>query len=175
MATVSFTPATPATHRDALVAINIEYLTWASAAMDAHFGRDSLAAPGITIAEYVPTALDAICGDPPPSGVFYLIERDGELAGMGGLRRGAPDVAEIKRVYVRPAHRGARLGAAVLERLIDDARAFGYRRIRLDTAPFMASAHRLYESLGFVDCPPHEGADVPAALRAEWRFMEKPL
>ena len=63
----------------------------------------------MTIAEYVPTVLDAVCGDPPPRGVLYLVELDHQLAAMGGLRWNSPGVVEIKRVYVRPTHRRANL------------------------------------------------------------------
>lgn len=129
----------------------------------------------MTIDEYVPTVLDTICGDPPPRSIFYLVELDQHLAGMGGLRWSRPCVAEIKRLYVRPAHRGAKLGAAILQRLHADARAFGYERVQLDTAPFMHAAHRLYEASGFVDCAAYEGTEVPVFLHPSWRFMEKPL
>ena len=63
-------------------------------------------------------------------------------AGVGS----SPSVVEIKRVYVRPAYRGVKLGATILQRLLADARVFGYARVRLDTAPFMHAAHTLYEA-----------------------------
>lgn len=56
-----------------------------------------------------------------------------------------------------------------------DARTFGYMRVKLDTAPFMHAAHRLYESAGFRDCAPYAESEVPAFLHAKWRFMEKVL
>jgi GNAT superfamily N-acetyltransferase len=121
------------------------------------------------------TSLDTICGDPPPRGVFYLVERDHHLAGMGGVRWNSHGVAEIKRLYVRPAHRRAKLGATILRRLLADARAFGYERVKLDTAPFMHAAHMLYESAGFHDCAPYQESEVPAFLHVKWRFMEKVL
>lgn len=94
---------------------------------------------------------------------------------MGGIRANRPGVAEIKRLYVRPAHRGVKLGAAILHRLLTDARTFGYERIQLDTAPFMHAAHNLYEAAGFVDCAPYEGVEAPESLHSSWRFMEKSL
>ena len=76
----------------------------------------------------------------------------------------------MKRVFVRPAGRGQRLGEAITRRLIADARAFGYRSVRLDTLPFMHTAQALYESLGFVDCAPYP-IEMPEAFRMHVRYM----
>lgn len=74
---------------------------------------------------------------------------------------------------MRPGHRGLQLGERIVQRLIDDAHVFGYKRLLIDSAPFMKSAHRLYEAAGFVDCPPFQEAETPEALHANWRFMER--
>ena len=175
MKTPTFTPANPVTHRNALIAINVEYLSWVAAEGETYFGITPQDAIGMTIAEYVPTVLDKICGDPPPRGIFYLVELDDHLAGMGGLRWGGPGVAEIKRLYVRPAYRGMRLGSSALRRLLADARSWGYARIYLDTALFMQAAHHLYEAHGFTDCAAYEGTEVPVALHGDWRFMQRAI
>ena len=175
MTTPTFTPANPIDDRDALIAVNMEYLSWVAAEAETAFGITPERSTGMTLVAYVSSVLDSICGEPPPRGIFYLVERDYQLAGMGGLRWNSPGVAEIKRLYVRPAHRGAKLGAVIVQRLLADARAFGYRRVRLDTAPFMHAAYKLYQAFGFVDCAPYEGTEVPAFLHPTWHFMEKPL
>ncbi|HJZ47607.1 MAG TPA: GNAT family N-acetyltransferase [Roseiflexaceae bacterium] len=110
MTTPTFTPATPVDQRDALIALNVEYLSWAAAEAETSFGITPQAAIGMTIAEYVPTLLDTICGDPPPRGIFYLVKVDHHVAGMGGFRWSRPGVAEIKRLYVRPDYRGGETG-----------------------------------------------------------------
>ncbi|GAB4120524.1 MAG: hypothetical protein Fur005_48300 [Roseiflexaceae bacterium] len=132
-----FIPANPIDHRDDLISMNIEYMSWLSIEGEAYFGISAQDSLGMTIVEYVPTILNTICGELPPRGVFYLVELDHQLAAMGGLRWNSPGVAEIKRVYVRPAYQKAKLGTAIVQRLLADARAFGYERIKLDTAPFM--------------------------------------
>ena len=175
MSEPTFIPANPVDHRDALIALNIEYMSWLSTEGESYFGISAQDSIGMTIAEYVPTVLNAVCGDPPPRGIFYLVELDLHLAAMGGLRWHSPGVAEIKRVYVRPTHRKAKLGATIVQRLLADARAFGYERVKLDTAPFMHAAHKLYESAGFHDCAPYAESEVPTFLHAKWRFMEKVL
>ena len=69
-------------------------------------------------------------------------------------------------MYVRPSSRGLGVGRAILQRLIDDARALGYRTIRLDSARFMHEAHALYRRFGFVPGSPYEWEfeSVPALL-----------
>ena len=94
---------------------------------------------------------------------------------MGGLQGLASGAAEIKRVYVRPERRGAKLGELMLSRLMDDAARFGYRRVCRETAPFMKSAHRICEAAGFIDREPYLEAEVPQAFQSRWRFMERPL
>lgn len=152
---------------------NLEYMSWVAAGIEQTFGLTPKDFLGMELAEYVASVIDKVCGEPPPRGAFYLVHADGELAGMGGLRPLGAGVCEIKRIYVRPGFRGLHLGHSILQRLLDDAQAFGYQRVYLDSAPFMQSAQRIYTDAGFVDCSPHEGAEVPVVLHAGWRFMER--
>jgi carbonic anhydrase len=90
-----------------------------------------------------------------PSGMFFIAEAeaepDGELAGCAGLLRHSHMVAEVKRLYVRPAYRGLALGEKLVESVIDRARSLGYAKLVLDSVPQTAFAQRLYERLGFVE------------------------
>jgi GNAT superfamily N-acetyltransferase len=109
---------------------------------------------------------------------LYVAEIGAEPVGMGGLRPLVADEAEIKRMYVRPSARGLGVGRAILQRLVDDARALGYKTIRLDSAPFMHEAHALYGSFGFVPSSPHEGWEfegVPALRDVPVVFMSLDL
>ncbi|MEO5692154.1 MAG: GNAT family N-acetyltransferase [Usitatibacter sp.] len=173
--TVAFTVAHPVKHRAELLELNIEYVTWVMDGIEKMMGAQAVDVLGAPVPEYVAATLEKVAGDPPPRGAFYIVEVDGNLAGMGGLRYLQPGLAEIKRVYVRPGFRGMKLGGTILARLLQDATAFGYRRAVLDTASFMDSAQRLYEAMGFVDCPIYEGVEVPPAFQKNWRFMERSL
>ena len=99
----------------------------------------------------------------PPTGRLYLAYADDELAGCIAMRDLGDGVCEMKRLFVRDSFRGRRIGQTLIERLISDARAIGYDRMRLDTfPPKMGKAVRLYESYGFHEIPayynnPNEG------------------
>jgi ribosomal protein S18 acetylase RimI-like enzyme len=91
---------------------------------------------------------------------------DGAVAGCVAMHPFG-DVCEMKRLYVRPEFRAHKIGRALAGRIIDEARARGYRAMRLDTLPMMQGAMRLYESLGFVDIAPYRYNPIEGT-----RFME---
>ena len=99
----------------------------------------------------------------PPDGRLYLALIDGQSAGCIALRRLDEETCEMKRLYVRGDARGLGLGRLLAEQIISDARALGYRQIRLDTLPSMRSAQSLYQRLGFTDIPPYCENPVPGA------------
>jgi GNAT superfamily N-acetyltransferase len=162
-------------HRSDLLRLNVEYMSWSFAEIDAFFGVRCAEVIGMDAPDYAASVVDKLCDRKPPEGIFYLIRCGDEFAGMGGLRGLTSEVAEIKRIYLQPAFRGAQLGERMLERLLADATKFGYQRVCLDSAPFMKAAHRLYEAAAFVDRAPYLGAEVPEFFHPQWRFMERPL
>jgi GNAT superfamily N-acetyltransferase len=171
----AFVVADIALHRNDLIELNVEYLTWVFAGVEQHFQIPADRIVGMPVHDYVPGVIDKVCGDLPPKGTFYLVTVDNKLAGMGGLRFVRDGVAEIKRIFIRPGFRGMKLGEHLLHRLLADASTFGYRHFCLDTATFMRSAHRLYETNGFADCAAYAETEVPAELHSRWRFMERAI
>jgi GNAT superfamily N-acetyltransferase len=156
--------------RDELIALNVEYLSWVREGVLGAFAVDVAVLAGMPIPDYVAATIDKVID---PRGAFYLLRVDGALAGMGGWRPLEAGVAELKRMYVRTAFRGRRLGQELLARLLDDAAGNGRPAMRLDSAPFMTSAHRLYRAAGFADRGAYAGTEAPEVLHPRWVFMER--
>ena len=87
----------------------------------------------------------------PPRGRLYLALVAGRPAGCASLLPLFRHDAEMKRLYVRPAHRGSGLGRLLATRIIEEARVLGYDHVKLDTLPQMRAAQGLYGDLGFRD------------------------
>lgn len=103
-----------------------------------------------------------------PEGRFVLATRAGQAAGCAALRKIDGEVCEMKRLYVRPQFRGKGLGRVLAERIISDARAIGYKWLRLDTVePVMKTAVAMYRSLGFHEISPYRTNPIEGALYME--------
>jgi|SRR5271166_6299391 len=70
----------------------------------------------------------------PPRGSLLLATVRQQPAGCVALRSIDDEYCEMKRMYVYPRFRGQGAGLALATRLIDTARAAGYRAMRLDTS-----------------------------------------
>lgn len=112
------------------------------------FGADG---PGFAIHDAEVDAMSAAYAQPRCS--YFVMEMDGAVAGGGGvapLASGEADVCELRKMYFLPTARGIGAGHAMMERCLDAARAYGFRRCYLETLTGMDAAQTLYLRSGFV-------------------------
>lgn len=105
-----------------------------------------------------------------PAGCLLLVQNGDTAIGCAGVRRWQEGIAELKRMYLRPAARGSGMGKHLLDHAIEQARRLGYQSIRLDTLPTMEAAIALYRNAGFEEIPAYRENPFEATL-----YLEKQL
>ena len=105
-----------------------------------------------------------------PYGRLYIALCDGRVAGCIALRPLDEGKCELKRLYVRPGFRGKGIARKLCEKIIQEARAIGYREIYLDTLPELKDAIILYEKLGFEKTECYNDSPIEKTI-----FMKKIL
>ena len=91
-----------------------------------------------------------------PDITFWSIRDAGDVVACGALKALTADHGEIKSMRTSRAHRGRGIASLMLEHIIGEARARGYRRLSIETGSmaFFKPAHALYAKHGFIRCPP---------------------
>ena len=93
---------------------------------------------------------------------------DGDaVVGMGALKMLGDGRAEIKSMRVAPEYLRRGIGAAILDHLLEEARARGVTWVGLETGgnDAFAAARVMYERAGFTECPAFGGYAVDAFSR----------
>jgi len=99
-----------------------------------------------------------------PGGRLGLATVDGEAAGCAAMRQFDATRCEAKRLYVRPKFRGLGLGRALMDWLISECRAAGYREMLGDTMPVMTQALEMYDRMGFERTGPYSSTPTEGAI-----------
>ncbi len=90
-----------------------------------------------------------------PEGQLLLALHAGQPAGCVGLRKFDAYSCEMKRLFVSPEFHRQGIGRSLVKTLIQNAKAFGYSSMRLETGIDQTAAQRLYGSLGFKRIRPY--------------------
>ncbi len=105
----------------------------------------------------------------PPLGGFLVARVDGELVACGGVKRMAPGIGYLKRMWVSGSMRGLGFGRRMLGALEAQSRELGFTTLRLETNRVLTEAIHLYRTAGYAEIPPFN--DEPYAHH----WFEKPL
>lgn len=103
----------------------------------------------------------------PPRGSILLAFNGESPAGCVTMRAISADIAEMKRLYVRPAFRERGAGRLLVSAIIEESRAAGYTSMRLDTLSSMEQAQALYRIFGFKEMPPYYRNPLEGAVYME--------
>ena len=108
-----------------------------------------------------------------PDGEILVAQLDGRVVGCAMLQKLAPEICEMKRLFVSPEAQGHKIGRRLCEELMHVAATRGYRTMRLDTGKAQDIARALYKSVGFFERQPYY--DCPKDLLSYLVFMEADL
>lgn len=113
--------------------------------------------------------------DDEPESWAWLARAERDPAGCVLLYGQSDELAEFRRLYVRPSHRGEGIGRKLVRKTIDRARTRGYETLGLTTPPWSETAAALYESMGFERVPPYPETRLPERYHDEAIFMRLDL
>ncbi|MEM9032398.1 MAG: GNAT family N-acetyltransferase [Pseudomonadota bacterium] len=131
--------------------------------------------PGFVAVYYGDDVFDELLVDLPrlharPGGAILVFVLDGDIQGTVMTYEIAPQLAEIKRLYVAPSARGTGAGQRLLQAAVAQARHDGYARACLDTYDTLTEAIALYGKAGFSPCAPFY--DPEPSLVPHLRFFD---
>ena len=170
---IHFLPVDLRIHRSQVIDLNMEFMDWMLREITRYFGIDLVATSAVSVRDYVASTVEKLCSA--PNGIYYLLELEDAVIGMGALHQVRKNIGEIKRMYIRPTYQGKGYGKALLQQLLKKAKEFRYHSIYLESGPFMTTAHHLYHSVGFVERNEYPETEVPQQLRSKWLYMEKTI
>ena len=87
-----------------------------------------------------------------PKAKYFVVDGHGKVHGGGGfnaLKGGDGSICEVQKMYLLPSARGTGVGYKLLDTIINQARAAGFRHCYLETLGNMTAARALYAKFGF--------------------------
>jgi GNAT superfamily N-acetyltransferase len=97
--------------------------------------------------------LDGVVYLPHDDAAYLVVVLHGRAVACGAWQPLEPRVAELKRMYVRPAFRGRGIARQLIVALEEEALADGRPVLRLETGTYLPAAIGLYRSAGYAPIP----------------------
>jgi len=97
--------------------------------------------------------LDGVVHLPHDDASYLVVVLHGRAVACGAWQPLEPGVAEIRRMYVRPAFRGRGIARQLIVALEEEALADDRPVLRLETGTYLPAAISLYRSAGYVPIP----------------------
>ena len=94
--------------------------------------------------------------------IFFAV-RDGETVGCCALVAMEPGEFEVAKMAVTRTAQGGGIGRQLIEKVVQEAKASGVKRLYLETNHKLTPALRLYEAVGFRPLPPDRIVASPYA------------
>ena len=176
-------PFDPDVHLDEFKRLCIEHFTWIKEQDRLNHRIDVASTLGLTASQARARFLETVerLSSPylqmkPSEGALFILEVDGEVAGMGAVRRLGGNRGVINLMYNRPRFRGRGYGKQMLDRLMEAGRELGVSIFQLITPTFSHAARHIYRSAGFIEreeYPESLMPSIPSIFAPARIYMEK--
>ncbi len=87
-----------------------------------------------------------------PSSCYFVAEAEGKVVGGGGIypTTGLPEgICELVKMYLLQQVRGRGYARLIIDKCLQQAKAFGFTKVYLETMPELEQAMKVYEKFGF--------------------------
>lgn len=84
--------------------------------------------------------------------IYFVIDYNGKIIGGAGIAPLDNEdnlVCELQKMYFLPEARNKGLGSQLMEKCLQKASDFGFKKCYLETMPYMEAAQKLYTKFGF--------------------------
>lgn len=97
-------------------------------------------------------------------GMTVALDLEGNAIGCVAYWGHSPERCEMKRLYVKPSHRGQGIGEALSKEVLMRAAESGFSEMVLDTVTELGAAVALYKKLGFSETAPYYHNPMPDVI-----------
>lgn len=83
---------------------------------------------------------------------YFVVDDGGKIVGAAGIAPLANfegSICELQKMYFLPEVRGKGVGAEMMKKCLEFAKATGYEKCYIETMPYMKQAQKLYLRSGF--------------------------